>query len=57
MRYIITTLLLLILNSADAQTKKTVTTLEVPGKFEYARIDEKGVSVLPSGRYISPAGE
>lgn len=41
----------------DAQTKKTVATLEVPGKFEYARIDEKGVSVIPSGRYISPAGE
>lgn len=57
MRYIITTLFLLILNSADAQTKKTVTTLEVPGKFEYARLNEKGVSVLPSGRYISPAGE
>lgn len=41
----------------DAQTKKTVATLEVPGKFEYARIDEKGVSVISSGRYISPAGE
>ena len=57
MRYIITSFFLLLLNSMDAQTKKTVATLEVPGKFEYARIDEKGVSVIPSGRYISPAGE
>lgn len=57
MRYIITSLFLLLLNLANAQTKKTVTALEVPGKFEYARIDEKGVSVLPSGRYINPAGE
>ncbi|MEO0066679.1 MAG: hypothetical protein RI983_2005 [Bacteroidota bacterium] len=41
----------------QAQTDKKVTTLQVPGVFEYARINEKGVSVLPSGRYISPAGE
>lgn len=41
----------------QAQTGKKVTTLQVPGIFEYARINEKGVSVLPSGRYISPAGE
>lgn len=41
----------------QAQTVKKVTTLQVPGIFEYARIQEKGVSVLPSGRYISPAGE
>lgn len=41
----------------QAQTVKKVTTLQVPGIFEYARIQEKGLSVLPSGRYISPAGE
>lgn len=40
-----------------AQQSKVVSILEVPGKFEYARIQEKGISVLPSGRYISPAGE
>lgn len=57
MRYLIPSLLLFLFNSAIAQTKKVLTTLEVPGKFEYARIDEKGVSVLPSGRYINPAGE
>ncbi len=41
----------------NAQQPKLVSILEVPGKFEYARVQEKGVSVLPSGRYISPAGE
>jgi YVTN family beta-propeller protein len=41
----------------NAQQPKLVSILEVPGKFEYARIQEKGISVLPSGRYISPAGE
>lgn len=42
---------------SNAQQPKLVPILEVPGKFEYARIQEKGVSVLPSGRYINPAGE
>ncbi|WP_439505832.1 bifunctional YncE family protein/alkaline phosphatase family protein [Sediminibacterium sp.] len=41
----------------NAQQPQLVSILEVPGKFEYARVQEKGVSVLPSGRYISPAGE
>lgn len=40
-----------------SQQPKTISVLEVPGKFEYARIQEKGTSVLPSGRYIKPAGE
>jgi len=31
--------------------------LEVPGKNEYAKIVENGISVLPSGRYLKPAGE
>lgn len=31
--------------------------LEVPGKNEPCKIDEKGVSVLPSGRWVKPAGE
>ncbi|OYW79165.1 MAG: hypothetical protein B7Z27_06070, partial [Sphingobacteriia bacterium 32-37-4] len=42
---------------SKAQQPKLIPVLEVPGKFEYARVQEKGVSVLPSGRYISPAGE
>lgn len=34
-----------------------ILTLQVPGRNQYASINEKGVSVLPSGRYVSPAGE
>jgi DNA-binding beta-propeller fold protein YncE len=36
--------------------QQVTTTLQVPGINEYCRIDEKGVSVLPSGRYVTPAG-
>lgn len=35
---------------------KPVTVLEVPGKKRFCIINEKGVSVLPSGRLITPAG-
>jgi DNA-binding beta-propeller fold protein YncE len=31
-------------------------TVMVPGRAEYCRIDTAGVSVIPSGRYITPAG-
>jgi YVTN family beta-propeller protein len=31
--------------------------LQVPGTNEYCRIDEKGFSILPSGRRVKPAGE
>ena len=31
--------------------------LQVPGKSMYAKIDPKGISVLPSGRFIHPAGQ
>ncbi|MFM6952609.1 MAG: hypothetical protein ACKOXR_05690, partial [Bacteroidota bacterium] len=30
---------------------------EVPGRDEYAKIKLNGPSVLPSGRYVKPAGE
>lgn len=38
------------------QTKK-VDLLTVPGYQEYCSIDTAGVSVLPSGRYVTPAGK
>lgn len=41
--------------SLQAQNLKSI--LEVPGTNKYAQIQEKGVSVLPSGRYLHPAGE
>ena len=40
------------ISSADAQV-----VYEVPGKNQYCKIDPNGVSVLPSGRYVTPAGE
>jgi DNA-binding beta-propeller fold protein YncE len=58
MRYYYTIFILLITNAnVTAQQPKLIPILEVPGKFEYARVQEKGISVLPSGRYISPAGD
>lgn len=38
-------------------SQKTVTTLQVPGAAEFCKIDPKGKSVLPSGRYVAPAGQ
>lgn len=32
-------------------------TLSVPGNAEFTHIDKNGVSVLPSGRYVTPAGK
>ena len=40
---------------ASAQSQKTY--LTVPGKEEYTHINTNGISVLPSGRYVTPAGE
>jgi DNA-binding beta-propeller fold protein YncE len=40
-----------------AFSQKTYTTLQVPGRAEYCRIDAAGTSVLPSGRYVTPAGK
>lgn len=38
-------------------SQKTYTTLQVPGRSEFCRIDTNGRSVLPSGRYVTPAGQ
>jgi len=46
--------LLLISNLAIAQ--KEINYLSVPGVKEYTTIDKNNHSVLPSGRYITPAG-
>ena len=42
--------------SASAQ-KNPITVLQVPGKNQFCTINTSGVSVLPSGRFITPAGE
>ena len=38
-----------------AQQKKA-TVLQVPGMNQFCKINEKGISVLPSGRLVTPAG-
>lgn len=40
-----------------AQQLKTYTTLQVPGRDAFCMIDTGGKSVLPSGRYVTPAGQ
>ncbi len=37
--------------------KKQVTVLQVPAKNQFCKIDEKATSILPSGRFVTPAGE
>jgi YVTN family beta-propeller protein len=37
--------------------QRTYTTLQVPGRAEFCTIDPAGKSVLPSGRYVTPAGQ
>ena len=39
----------------DAQTA-SVNILSVPAKNQYSKIDTAGISILPSGRYVTPAG-
>ncbi len=39
------------------QTPQPVQTLQVPGKDQYCAINVNGRSVIPSGRWLTPAGE
>ncbi|TAG11230.1 MAG: phosphoesterase [Sphingobacteriia bacterium] len=41
--------------AANAQ-QKPATILQVPAKNMYCSINEKGISILPSGRFLTPAG-
>ncbi|HTL08295.1 MAG TPA: bifunctional YncE family protein/alkaline phosphatase family protein, partial [Chitinophagaceae bacterium] len=50
-------LLLAIIVSLALQAQKKVQLLTVPGSTQYCTIDTAGVSVLPSGRYLTPAGQ
>lgn len=43
-------------NAVYAQTK-SVNILTVPSGNQYARIDTAGISILPSGRFVQPAGQ
>ncbi|MBI5370613.1 MAG: phosphoesterase [Sphingobacteriales bacterium] len=55
--YFLSILLILSGSVSLAQQQNHILTLQVPGRNQYASINEKGVSVLPSGRLVSPAGE
>lgn len=45
----------LLATNLQAQQKK-IQVLTVPGSSQYCKIDPTGISVLPSGRFVSPAG-
>ena len=49
--------LALLIFATPAFAQKTVRTLQVPGAVDYCRINPAGTSVLPSGRYVTPAGQ
>ena len=46
---------ILLATNLQAQQKK-INVLSVPGSNQYCKIDTAGISVLPSGRYVTPAG-
>ncbi len=49
--------LLFILVASSLFAQKTVQVLQVPGAAQYCQIQPGGQSVLPSGRYVQPAGQ
>jgi hypothetical protein len=51
------TLLLFVLSAGLSAAAQQATILQVPGSREFCRISETGTSVLPSGRYVTPAGQ
>ncbi len=38
-------------------SERMVKVLQVPGKDQYCKIDKSGVTILPSGRYVTMAGD
>ena len=60
MKFIITlslTALVFISAFNSARAQKLPYRLSVPGMHQRDTINEKGISIIPSGRYLSPAGE
>jgi len=47
----------LIFYAIGLSAQKVITVLTVPGKEAYTHIDKNGKTVLPSGRYATPAGQ
>ena len=57
MKHLLFTLSLVFTISLLLGQNHGVSTLQVPGLSEYCKIDPAGHSVLPSGRYVTPAGK
>lgn len=56
MRNLLFAFLLFIFFSKGANAQKSYSYLSVPGVNEYTSIDKNNHTILPSGRYITPAG-
>ena len=56
LKIILPAILILILTNCTKKSE-TVKVLQVPGRDQYCKIDTEGVTVLPSGRYATLAGE
>ena len=49
--------LTVILSATNLQAQqKKINVLSVPGSNQYCKIETAGISILPSGRYVTPAG-
>ena len=56
-RFLLSLSIVVGLAEAGHTQSRPATVLQVPGRREFCHIDEKGVSVLPSGRFVTPAGQ
>ena len=56
LKILLPAILILILTNCTKNVE-TVKVLQVPGRDQYCKIDAEGVTVLPSGRYATLAGE
>ena len=54
---IILSMFFIIVLSSCNQHEKTIKVLQVPGRDQVCEIDIDGITVLPSGRYLTPVGE
>ncbi len=55
-KYLLMLVFVVILMSFS-NTTNTVKVLQVPGKNQFCEINKEGVTILPSGRFVTPAGE
>ncbi len=57
MKHKIGSVIILLIIASSCQPHKKVKVLQVPGVNEYASININGNSIVPSGRYVTPAGK